>query len=73
MTSPAATPGTGTGFLPTASLRDVGATGPPCRHRAPLPARPVPVSPMLSGTLGPRRAPVDPRTLARVKVALERL
>jgi hypothetical protein len=73
MTSPAATPGTCTGFLPAATLRDAGAVAPPGRHRAPLPARPAPEPPLLSGTWGPRRAPVDPRTLARVKAALERL
>jgi hypothetical protein len=58
---------------PAASFRAVGAAAQPGRPLAALPARPIPVSPLLRGMRGPRRAPVDPRILARVKSALERL
>lgn len=58
---------------PAASFRAVGTAAPPGRPLAALPARPIPVSPLLSGMRGPRRPPVDPRILARVKSALERL
>ena len=73
MTSPAAAPGAGHGLPPAAGLCDNGAAATAGRPLPALAIRRIPGSQAASGMRAPRPAPVDPRLLARVKAALERL